>query len=320
MNSLTAKTQRSVWPTKNPAFAGLFYRGAEIRTRDLTDPNGARYQAAPRPDVLGAVSHKAPALYVRPMTTPLSDILAELDRLLEPERFSDYGPNGLQVPGATQIERIATGVSAHAKLFELTTAERAQLLIVHHGLFWGSGFKTVDALLKRRLRLLFDADISLAAYHLPLDAHPELGNNALLAKALRAETLEPFARHEGETIGFLATLPGGGLPVAELIERVSVITDRTPLLLDSGPAVVKRLAIVSGAGSGHIFEAAEAGADALLTGEPSERVTASARELGIHLIAAGHHATETFGVKRLGEHLAERFGLEHVFIDVPNPI
>jgi dinuclear metal center YbgI/SA1388 family protein len=254
------------------------------------------------------------------MSTPLSAILAELDGLLEPERFSDYAPNGLQVPGATQIERIATGVSAHAKLFELAAAQQAQLLIVHHGLFWGAGFKTVDTMLRRRMQLLFDADISLAAYHLPLDAHPELGNNALLAKALGAESLEPFARHEDETIGFLATLPSGGLPIARLIENVCVATNRVPLLLDSGPAVVKRLAIVSGAGSGHIVEAAEAGADALLTGEPSERVTASARELGLHLIAAGHHATETFGVKRLGEHLAERFGLEHVFIDVPNPI
>jgi dinuclear metal center YbgI/SA1388 family protein len=254
------------------------------------------------------------------MPTPLNDILTELDNLLQPTRFKDYGPNGLQVPGATQIERIATGVSAHARLFDLAAAEKAQLLIVHHGLFWGSGFKTVDEMLKRRLRILFDADISLAAYHLPLDAHPELGNNALLARALGAEALEPFGRHEDETIGFLATLPAEGIAIAELIERVSALTDRVPLLLDSGPAIVERLAIVSGSGADYIFEAAEAGAEALLTGEPSERVTASARELGLHLIAAGHHATETFGVKRLGAHLAERFGLEHIFIDVPNPI
>jgi dinuclear metal center YbgI/SA1388 family protein len=254
------------------------------------------------------------------MPTPLGDILDELASLLQPERFEDYGPNGLQVPGATQIERIATGVSAHAKLFELAAEEKAQLLIVHHGLFWGSGLETVDGLLKRRLQILFEADISLAAYHLPLDAHPELGNNALLAKALGARALEPFGRHETETIGFLAILPGEGMPIAELIEEVSALTDRVPLLLDSGPAVVKRLAIVSGSGSDYIFEAAQAGADGLLTGEPSERVTASARELGLHLIAAGHHATETFGVRRLGEHLSERFGLEHVFIDVPNPI
>jgi dinuclear metal center YbgI/SA1388 family protein len=254
------------------------------------------------------------------MPTPLSDILAELDGLLQPERFNDYGPNGLQVPGATQVERVATGVSAHAKLFELAAAERAQLLIVHHGLFWGQGFRTVDGLLKHRLQILFDADISLAAYHLPLDAHPELGNNALLAKALDATATEPFGRHETETIGFLATLPGEGMPIAELIDKISAMTDRVPLLLDSGPPTVKRLAIVSGSGSDYIFEAAQAGADGLLTGEPSERVTASARELGLHLIAAGHHATETFGVKRLGEHLSERFGLEHVFIDVPNPI
>jgi dinuclear metal center YbgI/SA1388 family protein len=254
------------------------------------------------------------------MPTPLIDILAEADRLLTPERFEDYCPNGLQVPGASEVQRIATGVSAHAQLFELAVAEKAQLLLVHHGLFWGPGFQTVDGLLKRRLQILFDADLSLASYHLPLDAHPEIGNNALLAKALGGETQIPFGWHKGETIGFLTTLPGDGFPIAELAGNIRTVTDREPLLLDFGPPNVKRLAIVAGAGSDYIFEAAEAGADALLTGEPSERVAASAREFGLHFIAAGHHATETFGIRRLGEHLAERFGLEHIFLDVPNPI
>jgi len=267
-----------------------------------------------------AVSHKAPARYLRLVPAALSDILIEADRLLQPQRFRDYCPNGLQVPGASGVSRIATAVSAHAQSFELAVAEQAQMLIVHHGLFWGSGVEVVDEMLKRRLRILFDADISLAAYHLPLDAHPELGNNALLAKALGAEALEPFARHESETIGFLATLPDTGLASTELLKRVAEITQREPLLLPSGPPQVKRLAIVSGAGCDYIYEAGEAGADALLTGEPSERVTASARELGLHVILAGHHATETFGIKALGEHLAECFKLEHVFIDVPNPI
>ncbi len=254
------------------------------------------------------------------MPAPLIDILAEADRLLTPERFEDYGPNGLQVPGASEVQRVATGVSAHAQLFELAVAAKAQLLLVHHGLFWGTGFQTVDGLLKRRLQILFDANLSLASYHLPLDAHPEIGNNALLAKALGGEMQIPFGWHKGETIGFLATLPGDGLPIADLAGKVRTVTAREPLLLDFGPPNVKRLAIVAGAGSDYIFEASEAGADALLTGEPSERVAASAREFGLHFIAAGHHATETFGIRRLGEHLAERFGLEHVFIDVPNPI
>jgi dinuclear metal center YbgI/SA1388 family protein len=249
-----------------------------------------------------------------------SEILAELDRVLEPARFEDYCANGLQVPGAAQVHTIATGVSAHVELFELATREGAQLLLVHHGLFWGSGVRAIDPTLKRRLQLLFDAGIALAAYHLPLDAHPELGNNALLAAGLGAGELAPFALHHGQPIGFIASFPGEGVPAKELFARVQGLTDRAPLVFDAGPPLVTRLAIVSGGGSDYIADAAAAGADALLTGEPAERSMAQAREAGVHLIAAGHHATETFGVRRLGEHLAERFELRHVFLDVPNPV
>jgi dinuclear metal center YbgI/SA1388 family protein len=258
------------------------------------------------------------------MPARLSDVLDELDRLLRPARFQDYCPNGLQVPGRAEVATVATGVSAHAELFELAVAERAELLVVHHGLFWGAGPGPIDAALKRRLRILFDADIALAAYHLPLDAHPEVGNNALLARALGAEPIEPFALHHGEPIGLLARLSGErppeGLPAGELFARVRDVTSREPLVFDSGPPLVRRLAIVSGGGANYLADAAAAGADAFLTGEPTERVMAQARESGLHFIAAGHHATETFGVKRLGEHLAERFHLRHVFLDVPNPI
>jgi dinuclear metal center YbgI/SA1388 family protein len=254
------------------------------------------------------------------MPARLLDILQEVDRLLQPGRFQDYCPNGLQVPGATDVATVATGVSAHAELFELAAAERANLLIVHHGLFWGAGPGPIDGPLKRRLQILFDADIGLAAYHLPLDAHPELGNNSILARALGAEELEPFALHDGEPIGFLARLPGGGLAAHELFERVHEVTSREPLVFDSGPAQVRRLAIVSGAGADFIADAAAASADAFLTGEPAERTMAQARESGMHFIAAGHYATETFGVRRLGEHLAECFELRHVFLDVPNPV
>ncbi len=274
------------------------------------------------------------------MPAPTADVLAEIDRLLEPERFDDYCVNGLQVPGPAQVETIATGVSAHAELFELAAREHAQLLLVHHGLFWGSGVRTVDPVLKRRLQLLFDAGIALAAYHLPLDAHPELGNNALLARALGATDLAPFALHHGQPIGFIATLPGGGesdappdapgnaagdaptdgIPAEDLFARVHTLTEREPLVFDAGPPRVRRLAIVSGGGSDYTADAAAAGADALLTGEPTERSMAQARESRVHLIAAGHHATETFGVRALGEHLAEGFAHRHVFLDVPNPV
>jgi dinuclear metal center YbgI/SA1388 family protein len=250
----------------------------------------------------------------------LQEILEEADRLLQPGRFEDYCVNGLQVPGAQEIATLATGVSAHAELFELAAAEDADLLLVHHGLFWGSGVTAVDALLRRRLKLLFDANIALAAYHLPLDAHPEIGNNALLAAALGATELTPFALVRGQPIGFLARLPGEGLAVAELVAAVGTATSRAPLLLDGGPERVQVVGIVSGSGADYIAEAAAAGAQALLTGEPAERTMALARETGVHLIAAGHYATETFGVRRMGEHLAERFGVRHVFLDVPNPV
>lgn len=254
------------------------------------------------------------------MPTPVSELLAEADRILAPERFHDYCLNGLQVPGPLEATRIATGVSAGAELFEKAAAAEAQLLLVHHGLFWGSGVRALDTTLKLRLEKLFSAGIALAAYHLPLDAHPELGNNALLGRALGAERLEPFGSHHGETIGFIARLPGTGTQRSELIAQIGQVTEREPLLLGDGPEAISRLAIVSGAGSDYVSEAAAAGAQALLTGEPSERVTATATELGVHVIAAGHYATETLGIRRLGKHLAERFGLDHVFIDVPNPV
>jgi dinuclear metal center YbgI/SA1388 family protein len=256
-----------------------------------------------------------------------TEIVAELDRILEPQRFDDYGPNGLQVPGASEVTTLATGVSANVELFELAVAEQAQLLLVHHGLFWGQGPGPIDAAMKRRLKLLFDADVGLAAYHLPLDAHPQFGNNALLARALGATKLEPFALHHGEPIGFLATLddadganPDDGIAADVLFTRVREVTARDPLVFDAGPARIRKIAIVSGAGSDYLADAAAAGADALLTGEPAERAMANAREANLHFIAAGHYATETFGVNALGEHLAEHFGVRHVFLDVPNPI
>jgi dinuclear metal center YbgI/SA1388 family protein len=279
------------------------------------------------------------------MPAPLPDILAEIDALLEPHRFEDYGPNGLQVPAlgssgpapatpagfatdeprgvATphEIATLATGVTASLELFELAAAEHPQLLLVHHGLFWGSSPGPIDLQLARRLRFLFDADIALAAYHLPLDAHPELGNNALLAAALGAERLDtPFALHRGQPIGCLARFPAEGIPAADLFTRVHTTTHREPLLFPAGPPVVRTLAIVSGAGTDYLPDAALAGADAFLTGEPAERAMSQARELSIHFIAAGHYATETFGVRALGDRLAERFHLLHVFLDVPNPV
>jgi dinuclear metal center YbgI/SA1388 family protein len=252
--------------------------------------------------------------------TPIDAIIEHLGALLEPERFDDFGPNGLQVPGRDEVSTVATGVSASAELFERAQDAGADLVLVHHGLFWRGPPRPLDRAAKRRLEILFGADMGLAAYHLPLDGHLEHGNNALLAGALGCESWEPFAAHGPATIGVAGRLPGDGVAAQELVARVHEVTGREPLAFCDGPAQIRRIGIVSGAGADHLEDAIAAGLDAFLTGEPAERVMTRAREAGVHFLGAGHYATETFGVRRLGDLLAERFGVRHVFIDVPNPI
>jgi dinuclear metal center YbgI/SA1388 family protein len=192
-------------------------------------------------------------------------------------------------------------------------------VLVHHGLFWRGMPQHIDAALHRRLRPLFRNDIALAAYHLPLDGHPEIGNNALLAEHLGCSATEPFGAHDGATIGVAGRF-ADGVDASHLFSRVREVTAREPLVLAHGPARIRSIGIVSGAGSDYLAEAIARGLDAFLTGEPAERVMTQAREAGIHFIAAGHYATETFGVRALGEHLAGRFGIAHTFVDDPNPI
>jgi dinuclear metal center YbgI/SA1388 family protein len=242
------------------------------------------------------------------------EAVAFLDDWMTPEAFDDLGPNGLQVPAERELERVVTGVTAQRALFDRAVAEEAQLVLVHHGLFWSFNPLGLTPLLAERLRPLFKHDIALAAYHLPLDAHPEIGNNALLASALGAEEHVAFAG-----IGRGATFDEP-VPAAELVARVAAATGREPLVFDAGPPEVRRIAIVSGGAASRLGQAVAEGYDAFLTGEPKENVMADAREAGIHFIAAGHYATETFGVRRLGELLAERFGIEHVWVDLPNPV
>jgi dinuclear metal center YbgI/SA1388 family protein len=250
----------------------------------------------------------------------LDNILEYLDELLSPASFQDYGPNGLQVPGRREIRTVVTGVSAGNDLFERAAQLGADLVVVHHGLFWHGAPLALSRGAKARLKLLFDHDIALAAYHLPLDGHPLVGNNALLAAGLGCVAPEPFALHRGAAIGVAARFPGDGLAVGELVERAERLTGRAPLAFLAGPEHVRSIAIVSGSGSEFLGEAIAAGHDAFLTGEPTERVMVQARDEAIHFIAAGHYATETFGVRRLGDLLAERFGIRHEFVDVPNPI
>jgi dinuclear metal center YbgI/SA1388 family protein len=247
-------------------------------------------------------------------------VITRLDELLTPAAFDDLGPNGLQVPGAGEVRRVLTGVTAQRELIERAIAAEAQLVLVHHGLFWDFLPTGLTPVLAERLRPLFTHDIALAGYHLPLDAHPEVGNNAILAERLGCERHEPFGIFRGQTVGRAGTFPGDGVPAAELFERVRVLTDRTPIVFDGGPDRVRRIGIVSGSAAEALQEAIALGLDAFLTGEPREHVMADAREAGIHFIAAGHYATETFGVRALGDWLARRFGVEHVWVDIPNPV
>ncbi len=250
----------------------------------------------------------------------LANVLGYLDTLLTPAAFSDYGPNGLQVPGRDDVRTVVTGVSGGAELFERAAQLGADLVIVHHGIFWSGAPLALTPAAKRRLQLLFEHDIALAAYHLPLDGHPEVGNNALLAAGLGCAGHEPFARHKGMPIGVAGRFDGDGISPRELVSRARELTGREPLAFLYGPDRIRTIGIVSGAGSDYLGEAIAAGLDAFLTGEPTERVMLQAREEGIHFVAAGHYATETLGVRRVGDLLAERFGVRHIFVDIANPI
>jgi dinuclear metal center YbgI/SA1388 family protein len=242
------------------------------------------------------------------------DIVAFADELLAVEAFPEYGRPGLQVIGADEVTKVVSGVSSSRELFERAGVAGAQLVIVHHGLFWRNEPLVVDRRLKGRLEALFAGDLTLVAYHLALDAHPELGNNALLAERLGA-------RYEGE----FAAIGAGArydepLTIEELATRLRDATGREPLVFSEGPERIQRVAIVTGGGGTRLIEAAHEGYDALVTGEPEEPALHAARELGIHFLAGGHYATETFGVKALAARLADEFGLEWDFLDLPNPV
>jgi dinuclear metal center YbgI/SA1388 family protein len=249
----------------------------------------------------------------------LRELVAHLDELLEIDAFDDYGPNGLQVPGASEVRRVATGVSAHRELFDRAAEAGAQVVLCHHGILWDAHPRAITPTLKARLEALFDANVALAAYHLPLDAHPEVGNNALICRALGLDRAEPFATLRGRTIGWVGR-SSEGVPFPELRARCGRAFGREPFAWECGPEVVHSVGVVSGGGAASLAEAVQLGLDAFLTGEPAEFAMGDAREARVHFIAGGHYATETFGIRRLGDLLAEKFGVEHRFIEIPNPV
>jgi dinuclear metal center YbgI/SA1388 family protein len=252
-------------------------------------------------------------------------IVSAVDELLDIAAFRDLGPNGLQVPVAEPetrvVSRVVTGVTASRELIERAIELDAQLVLAHHGLFWDFHPTGLTPVLAERLRLLFRHDIALAGYHLPLDAHAALGNNAILAERLGCERHEPFGEVRGMVIGRVGVYGGDGVPADEFFSRVASVTGgREPTIFAGGPARVRRVGVVSGSAADLLGAAVAAGLDAFVTGEPREHVMAEALESGIHFVAAGHYATETFGIRAVGDWVAERFDVEHVWVDLPNPV
>ncbi|MGH3039463.1 MAG: Nif3-like dinuclear metal center hexameric protein [Gaiellaceae bacterium] len=243
------------------------------------------------------------------------EIVKWADEYLDLESYPDYGPMGLQVVGAADVEKLVCGVSASRELFERAAEAGAQLVLVHHGLIWDKDSRRVGPVLRERLRALFDADLSLVAYHLALDAHPEVGNNALLCDELGIERQGRVA--DGYGFGGRVADP---LPVAELAGRVQELLGREPLVFSYGPELVERVAVCSGGAARYLAGAAADGYDCFITGEADEPTKHAAKEAGIHFVAGGHYATETLGVRALAARIGERFDVAWEFVDLPNPV
>jgi dinuclear metal center YbgI/SA1388 family protein len=254
----------------------------------------------------------------------LREVIGYLDTTLEIEHFRDYAPNGLQVEGAMEVDTIVTGVSASAELIARAIEQQADLIIVHHGLIWGAGLLRITGPIARRLQLLLGSDVSLAAYHLPLDKHARLGNNVGLCDALAlGPNRDPFGDVRGTLLG-LAGAWSAPLSRDEAIDRIAaaVCHGQPPrFVFPYGPPVVRRVGLCSGAASDLIEAAAADRCDLYLTGELAERAGELAKELQITLVAAGHYATEVFGPMRLADELRLRFpSLQVQFIPVPSPL
>ncbi|MBO2552817.1 Nif3-like dinuclear metal center hexameric protein [Shewanella algae] len=241
-----------------------------------------------------------------------------LHELLQLDKFRDYAPNGLQVEGKGEIRKIVTGVTACQALIDRTVEAGADALLVHHGFFWKNEPEVLTGMKQRRIKTLLLNDINLFGYHLPLDAHPVLGNNAELGRVLgviEPEAVETVA--QGLLWQGVLDSPMTAKDLSALLEQR---LGQAPLHLDGGERNIQKLAWCTGGAQDYIDAAAALGVDAFISGEASERTFHSAVEQGIHYFGAGHHATERFGIKALGEHLAREFELEHEFIDIPNPV
>ena len=247
------------------------------------------------------------------------ELVAYCDELLESSTYQDYTPNGLQVAGGAAIGTLVSGVTASESLIEAAIDLKADALLVHHGWFWRGEEPRVVGMKQRRLKRLLCADINLIAYHLPLDGHVSLGNNALLGEQLGFTQAGRFGSGPGGGIACHGRVAQPLTPEA-LAGRIASVLGRAPLILQGGDHSIRRVGWCSGAAQDYLAQAASLGLDAFISGEASERTFHEARELGIHYFAAGHHATERYGVSALGSHLAQKYGLTHHFLDSENPV
>lgn len=243
----------------------------------------------------------------------INDLNEYLQQLLQFERFSDYCPNGLQVEGKSDVHHIVTGVTASMELLEAALQANADAVLVHHGYFWRNEALPITGIKKQRIQFLLQHQINLFAYHLPLDMHPELGNNVMLARQLG---LEVTKWAEMLALAELAQPQ----PLANFVAHIEEKLNRQPQVIGDLNKPIQRIALCTGAAQGYMEQAVAANVDVYISGEISEQTVHIARETGVAYIAAGHHATERYGIKALGEHLADRFGIEHKFIDMDNPV
>ena len=247
--------------------------------------------------------------------TTRQTMLAYLDNLLEVSRYRDYCPNGLQVEGGNEIKHVVTGVTASKALIEAAIEQKADALLVHHGYFWKGETATITGIKQQRIKRLLESDINLLAYHLPLDGHVELGNNAQLARVLNF-TIDEIA---GDSGLLYVGKPEQNCSGDALASHINACLNRMPQHI-SAEKSIERIAWCTGGAQSYIEEAVALGVDAFITGEISEQTVHIARETGIHFFAAGHHATERYGVQALGQHLEAQFDLKHTFIDINNPV
>ena len=253
------------------------------------------------------------------MPVSLKELELELKKVLRPEQFKDYCPNGLQVEGRKEISKLVTGVTACQELITAAAEAGADALLVHHGYFWRGEDQSISGIKKVRIEALLKHELSLLAYHLPLDVHQEFGNNVQLGKVLGIEINGELGKQNNHPIGLTGTIDQG-TDFETLKALIADKLDRQPLAIEGKSKTIKSIAWCTGAGQNYIELAVAAGADAYITGEVSEPTVHIARESGIHFFSAGHHATERYGVQAVGSYLASKFNLNHQFIDIDNPV